>query len=72
MVFSPSKDVPYTLGGSFIGILGGAFGFVFAEGPGHSRGFPFQSAAELRASTTPHIGGTLALLNVLESRLGLL
>ena len=29
VLFSHSKDILYTLSGSFIGLLGGAFGFVF-------------------------------------------
>ena len=32
-VFSQSKDIPYALSGSFIGILGGAFGVVRAVVP---------------------------------------
>ena len=70
--FSQSKDVPYALRGSFIGILGGPFGLVFASRPGHGGGFAFQSAAELRTSIGPRVRGTLSSLNILQSRLSLL
>ena len=70
--FSQSKDIPYALRGSFIGILGGPFGLVFASRPSHGRGFAFQSAAELGTSISPRIRGTLSSLNILESRLNLL
>ena len=71
-IFSQSKDLPYTLRGSFIGILGGPFGLVFADCPGHGGGFAFQSAAELLASIRPRIRHTLSSLNILQSRLSLL
>ena len=70
--FSQSKDIPYALRGSFIGILGGPFDLVFASRPSHGRGFAFQAAAELRTSIGPRIRGTLASLNILQSRLSLL
>ena len=72
ILFSQSKDIPYTLRGSFIGILGGAFGFVFAHRPGHRGGFAFQPAGELRTSISPRVRCTLASLDILQSRLGLL
>ena len=34
MLFLQSKDIPNALGGSFKGILGGAFGLVFADRSG--------------------------------------
>ena len=64
MLFSQTKDIPYALSGSFIGILGGAFGLVFADRPGQGGGFAFQPAGELLAS--------MSSLNILQSRLGLL
>ena len=70
--FSQSKDIPYALRGSFIGILGSPFGLVFASRPSHGGGFAFQSAAELRTSIGPHVRGTLSTLNILQSRLNLL
>ena len=70
--FSQSKDVPYALRVSFIGILGGTFGLVFADRPGHGRRFAFQSAAELLASMSPRIRRTPSSLNILQSRLSLL
>ena len=72
MLFSQSKDIPYALSGSFIGVLGGAFVLVFADRPGQGRGFAFQSAGELLASMRPGVGQTLSSLNILQSRLGLL
>ena len=72
MLFSQSKDIPYALIGSFIGLLGGAFGLVFADCPGQDGGFAFQLAGELLASIGPSIGHTLSSLNILQSRLGLL
>ena len=72
ILFSHSKDVPYALRGSFIGILGGTFGLVFADRPGHRGSFAFQSAAELLASMSPRVRCTPSSLNILESRLGLL
>ena len=72
ILFSQSKDVPYALRGSFIGILGSAFGFVFAHRPGHRGGLAFQPAGELRTSISPRLRCTLASLNILQSRLGLL
>ena len=72
MMISQSKDVSYPFGGTFIGILGGSFGLVFADRPGHGGGFPFQSTAELRTSISPRIRRTPSSLNVLHSRLGLL
>ena len=71
-IVSHSKDVPYALRGSFIGILSGTFGLVFADRPGHRGSFAFQSAAELLASIRPRIRCTLSSLNILESRLSLL
>ena len=70
--FSQSKDIPYTLRGSFIGILGRPFDLVFASRPSHGGGFTFQAAAELSTSIRPRVRGTLATLNILESRLSLL
>ena len=70
--FLQSKDIPYALRGSFIGILGGPFGLVFADRPGHGRRFASQSATELLASIRPRIRHTLSSLNILESRLSLL
>ena len=70
--FSQSKDIPYALRGSFIGILSSPFGLVFASRPGHGGGFAFQAATELRASIGPRIRHTLASLNILQSRLSLL
>ena len=70
--FSQSKDVPYALRGSFIGILGSPFDLVFASRPSHGGGFAFQAAAELGTSIGPCGRGTLASLNILESRLSLL
>ena len=67
-----SKDVPYALRGSFIGILGGLFGLVFADRPGHGGGFVFQSTAELCTSIGPRVRRTLSSLNILQSRLRLL
>ena len=72
MLFSQTKDIPYALSGSFIGILGGAFGLVFADRPGQGGGFAFQPAGELLASIGPGVGQTLSSLNILKSRLGLL
>ena len=60
------------LRGSFIGILGSAFGFVFADRPGHRGGFTFHSAVDLRTSISPRIGQTLFSLDIPQSRLGLL
>ena len=71
-MISSSKDVPYPLRGSFIGILGGAFDFVFASRPGHGGGFAFQPAAELCASIRPRLRGAPSSLNISQSRLGLL
>ena len=70
--FLQSKDIPYALRGSFIGILGGPFDLVFASRPSHGGGFAFQSAAELGTSIGPRIRGTLSSLNILQSRLSLL
>ena len=70
--FSQSKDIPYALRGSFIGILSGPFNLVFASRPSHGRGFAFQAAAELGTSIGPRVCGTLASLNILQSRLSLL
>ena len=70
--FSQSKDVPYALRGSFIGILGGPFGLVFADRPGHGGAFAFQSTAELCTSIGPRVRRTLSSLNILQSRLRLL
>ena len=70
--FSQSKDIPYALRGSFIGILGGPFDLVFASRPSHGGGFAFQSTAELSTSIRPGGRSTLATLNVLQSRLSLL
>ena len=70
--FLQSKDIPYALRGSFIGILGGPFDLVFASRPSHGGGFAFQSTAELSTSIRPCGRGTLATLNVLQSRLSLL
>ena len=70
--FSQSKDVPYALRGSFIGILGGPFDLVFAGRPSHGGGFAFQAAAELGTSIRPRGRCTLASLNILQSRLRLL
>ena len=72
MLFSQTKDIPYALSGSFIGILGGAFGLVFADRPGQGGGFAFQPAGELLASMGIGVGQTLCSLNILQSRLGLL
>ena len=72
MLFSQSKDIPYALRGSFIGILGGAFVLVFADRPGQGGGFAFQPAGELLASIRPGVGQTLSSLNILQSCLGLL
>ena len=72
MLFSQTKDIPYTLSGSFIGILGGSFGLVFVDRPGQGGGFAFQPAGELVASMGPGVGQTLSSLNILQSRLGLL
>ena len=71
-IFSQSKDIPYALRGSFIGILGGPFDLVFASRPSHGGGFAFQSTAELSTSIRPGGRGTLASLNILQSRLSLL
>ena len=70
--FLQSKDIPYTLRGSFIGILSGPFNLVFANRPSHGRGFAFQAAAELGTSIGPRVCSTLASLNILQSRLRLL
>ena len=70
--FLQSKDIPYTLRGSFIGILGGPFDLVFASRPSHGGGFAFQPAAELGTSIRPRVRGTLASLNISQSRLSLL
>ena len=70
--FSQSKDIPYALRGSFIGILGGPFDLVFASRPSHGGGFAFQSAAELGTSISPRVRCTLSSLNILQSRLSLL
>ena len=70
--FLQSKDIPYALCGSFIGILGGPFDLVFASRPSHGGGFAFQSAAELGTSISPRVCGTLSSLNILQSRLSLL
>ena len=70
--FSQSKDIPYALRGSFIGILGGPFNLVFASRPSHGRGFAFQAAAELGTSIGPRVRCTLSSLNILQSRLSLL
>ena len=72
MLFSQSKDIPYALSGSFIGILGGAFGLVFADRPGQGGGFAFQPAGELLASMGPGVGQTRSSLDILQFRLGLL
>jgi len=72
MLFSQSKDIPYALSGPFIGILGGAFGLVFADRPGQGGGFAFQPAGELLALIGPGVGQTLSSLDILQSRLGLL
>ena len=71
IVFTVQK-IPYALSGSFIGILGGAFGLVFADRPGQGGGFAFQSSGELLASMGPGVGQTLSSLDILKSRLGLL
>ena len=70
--FLQSKDIPYTLRGSFIGILSGPFDLVFASRPSHGGGFAFQSAAELGTSISPRVRCTLSSLNILQSRLSLL
>ena len=70
--FSQSKDIPDALRGSFIGILGRPFNLVFASRPSHGGGFAFQATAELGTSIRPGGRGTLASLNILQSRLRLL
>ena len=70
--FSQSKDIPYALRGSFIGILSRPFDLVFTRRPSHGRGFAFQAAAELGTSIRPRVRGALASLNILQSRLRLL
>ena len=70
--FLQSKDIPYALRSSFIGILGGPFDLVFARGPRHGGGFAFQPAAELGTSIGPRVRDTLASLNISQSRLSLL
>ena len=72
MLFSQSKDIPYALSGSFIVILGGAFGLVFADSPDQGGGFAFQAAGELLASIGPDVYQILSSLDILKSRLGLL
>ena len=67
-----TKDIPYVLSGSFIRILGGAFGLVFFYRPGQAGGFAFQPARELLASIGPGVGQTLSSLDILKFRLGLL
>ena len=71
-IFLQSKDIPYTLRGSFIGILGGPFDLVFASRPSHGGGFAFQPAAELSTSIRPRVRDTLSTLNISQSRLSLL
>ena len=72
MLFSQTKDIPYALSGSFISILGGTFGLVFADRPGQDGSFAFQPTGELLASIGPGVGQTLFSLDILQSRLGLL
>ena len=72
ILFSQTKDIPYALSGSFIGLLGGVFGLVFANRPGQGGGFAFQPAGELLALIGPGVGQTPPSLNILQSRLGLL
>ena len=69
---SQTEDIPYALGGSFIGIFSCSFGLVFTYGPGQSRGFAFQAASDLLSSIRPGVGQTLSSLDILESPLGLL
>ena len=69
MLFSQSKDIPYALSGSFMGILGGTFGLVFSDRPGQGGGFAFQPAGELLASTRCRPNSVL--VGYLEVPLGL-
>ena len=62
---SQTKDIPYALSGSFIGILGGAFGLVFSDRPGQGGGFAFEPAGELFASIGPGVAQTLSSLDIL-------
>ena len=62
---SQTKDIPYALSGSFIGILGGAFGLVFSDRPGQGVGFAFEPAGELFASIGSGVGQTLSSLDIL-------
>ena len=38
---SQTKNIPYALGGSFIGVFSGAFGLMFPYFPGQGGGFAF-------------------------------
>ena len=67
-----SKDIPYALGGSFIGVFRSVFGLVFSDHPGQGGGFAFQAARELLALIGPGVGQTPSSLDILKSRLGLL
>ena len=69
--FSQTKDIPYALGVSFIGVFRGAFGLVFSDRPGQGGSFVFQAACELLASIGPGVGQTLSSLYILEVPLGL-
>ena len=69
---SQTKNIPYALGGSFIGVFRGLFGLVFPDCPGQGGGFAFQAASEFLASIGPGIGQTLSSLDILESCLSLL
>ena len=69
---SQSKNILYALTGSFIGIFSGSIGFVFSHCPGQSGGFAFQAAFNLLSSIRQGVSQTQSLLDILESRLGLL
>ena len=69
---SQTKNIPYALSGSFIGVFSGSFGLVFPDCPGQGGGFVFQAACELLASIGPGVGQTLSSMDILESRLSLL
>jgi len=69
---SQTKDIPYALGGSFIGISGHSFGLVFTDRPCQGGRFAFQAAFDLLPSCRPGVCQTLSSLYILETLLGLL
>ena len=54
MFFSQTKDIPYALGCSFIGVFPSAFGLVFSDRPGQGGSFAFQAGLP-RVSCLPRL-----------------